>query len=287
MTQLSDIMVSWQLLKARLKNSLSKNPPIIIYQMGKVGSKSVVTSVRKHYRNVYHVHRMNPLHINRIQTEAADYRHLQLNDHIGLWLYSTVVRKRKVAKFITLVREPIARNISAFFENMACSIKRNSRPDIDQLIDTFLKQYPHSVPLTWFDLEMKQTLEIDIYQYRFPKDLGFFHLKNGDHEVLVMKSELDDSVKAECIADFLGVDDFQLIKENVGQSKSYGSIYQQFLKNILLPEDYITKMYNSKYAQHFYTAQEIQQARFKWSKGLNQALSPDNTFGYGTQGLGL
>ena len=40
-----------------------------------------------------------------------------LNERLGILLYKSVCRKKRKAKFITIVREPVSRNFSAFFQN--------------------------------------------------------------------------------------------------------------------------------------------------------------------------
>jgi hypothetical protein len=56
-----------------------------------------------------------------------------------------------------------------------------------------------------------------------------------------------------------------MIRTNTGDSKEYAQLYKQFLKFIKLGDDYLDRMYNSKYAQHFYETSEIEAFQQKWT----------------------
>jgi|SRR5690606_2252081 len=97
------------------------SPYILIYQMGKVGSSSIYASLKaKGVPKVFHLHRMNPETTQKMkrtfleQNLLAQFRTEQLFETI----YRKAIQRRKKVKIITLVREPISRNISAFFENL-------------------------------------------------------------------------------------------------------------------------------------------------------------------------
>jgi hypothetical protein len=252
--------------------------PTIVYQMGKVGSASVIESLESHgVHFVFHVHRMNPDNIRRVRQERLNANRRPPNDMPGRRLYDNVVSKRKKAKFITLVREPIGRNISAFFQNFSVLTEteyEDASFTIGELVDIFIKDYTHAVPLTWFDVEMKQTLGIDVYEHPFPKEEGHLVINEGDFELLILKSEVDDSVKQDAIAKFLGMEDFRLVRSNVGQAKNYAETYRAFRQTIRLPASYVEIMCNSEYIRHFYSGVEIASIRSKWEHRIQQTELP-------------
>jgi hypothetical protein len=65
---------------------------------------------------------------------------------------------------------------------------------------------------------------------------------------------------------FIGVNNIQIIDANVSSDKEYHMVYRQFQEDIRLPGDYLAKMYESKYARHFYTQDEIQSFKAKWRR---------------------
>jgi hypothetical protein len=254
------------------------NIPILVYQMGKVGSSSVTESL-KHYdfHFVFQVHWMYPKNIASICREYLEKNRVPPDESLGEMFYQTIIRFKKKTKIITLVREPISRNMSAFFQNFKRFVGKDygkANLILEKLTDTFINEYRHTVPLTWFDQEMKLTLGIDIFEYPFPKREGHLIIKKGNFELLVLKLETSDLVKEKIIADFLNIPDFHLVNTNVGKNKEYAQTYAEFIRSIKLPEGYIDIMCNSEYTQHFYTAEEIEKVRLQWRRRVTQEKLP-------------
>jgi len=247
-----------------------RTPPVVVYQMAKVGSLSVVKSIIEYGLSpVYHVHRMAPDNIQKTRQQQASKikkKVLPGNEVIGEALYGSVIRGGKKAKFITLVREPIGRNVSAFFHNLSQFTVGSDMPTIDELRSIFLTDYPHRVPLDWFDVEIKETLKIDVYDHAFPQERGYMTLRNGKFELLILKSEIEDAVKEREIATFLNLPGFRLQRSNIGINKSYGDIYREFVQKIQLPVSYIETMCSAKYTKHFYNNEEIERIRACWQR---------------------
>lgn len=252
--------------------------PIIVYQMGKVGSSSVSDSLKAYgLGRVFHVHRMNPDNIERVRQEYLAHDEIPPDESTGERLYADVVDRGREARFITFVREPISRNMSAFFQNF----KRFTGVEyedadftVEELIDLFVEGYRHPVPLTWFDVEMKQTLGIDVYEHPFPKEGGHLTVKEGNFELLILKLEVNDTIKERAIAEFLGFEDFRLTSSNVGQDKHYSRTYQRFLRNIRLPKSYVELMCDSCYTRHFYSAAEVEAVRSEWDDRIKTRELP-------------
>ena len=123
---------------------------------------------------------------------------------------------------------------------------------------------PPAVPLTLFDVEMKRSLDIDVYEYEFPKEDGYLYLNEHPFELLIIKCEISDLIKERVISDFLSIDNFSLNRTNVAQDKNYSEIYQRFKNRINLPTSYIEMMCDSKYMKQFYEYSEIESIRSKW-----------------------
>lgn len=230
------------------------NTPIIIYQMGKVGSSSIRHSLElSGVCPVFHTHSIGPSHGETF---------------VSRMLHNNIIAKNKEAKFISLVREPISRNISAFFENFKRDTGisyEQSDLTIPELTQLFLKGYDHSIPLEWFDKNIKNNLGIDVYNYPV-KEKGTLTIQNNCFELLVIKSEIDNQVKQKCIADFLNLENFKIVNVNEGTKKKYSKIYRSFLKDADLPRSYIEEMCLSKYFKHFYSDNEIKDVMSKWTK---------------------
>src|SRR5437016_3236817 len=103
--------------------------PIIVHQMGKVGSKSVQLSLRKAYEAlgiqipIYHTHTLNSFEQGK-QNAFQDRKQRNPADRLAALEYGEIIRKQidenptQHWNIVSLVRDPIARNISAFFESL-------------------------------------------------------------------------------------------------------------------------------------------------------------------------
>lgn len=270
--------------------------PILIYQMGKVGSSSIRNSLFRctdpGTKLVLMSHEFLPPRerdLARISVEPGFeaalvaeterdrqiYQGLPLRARLG-WrfrekfytekIYRNFVRRGHV-RVITLVREPIATNISMFFQLLDHYLRARpevQRTDVPALRQLFLRQYNHARPLIWFDAELKATLGVDVYAHPFPQTIGHQRISTEQADVLILKSEVDDEVKSRAIADFLGLDKLELVRSNVAEDKSYAGVYGQFKRQIRLPGSLLSRMYGSRYARHFYSAAELARFRERW-----------------------
>lgn len=258
---------------------------VIVYQMGKVGSSTVVRSLQDLNMQVYHIHGLTDFNIERTENICRQ-RFPQLrriHEHI---LESQYLKKEldkglkgdNKWKVVTLVREPISRNISSFFEilDMALGYDYNSKlkemsvEDIAQeLTELFVQkhdEYENDRCLTWFDFELKPALDIDVYKRDFPKSQGYEMYESESADLLLIRLEDLNKCASEAFKKFLGIDNFQLVGDNIGEKKSYHNIYRKFLDSIVLPESYVDKMYSSKYMRHFYSEEEIEALKLKWCR---------------------
>ncbi|NJP04127.1 MAG: hypothetical protein HC837_00105 [Chloroflexaceae bacterium] len=245
--------------------------PIIIYQMGKVGSSSIDVSLKHSgVPAVFHVHRMNPAYMftgkrqhNPRKTPLAPH------EMLGQLLFTHVLQKQRPARIITLVREPISRNISGFFQNVyrfTGDTPGTISVSTDTLIEQFLTTYAHGTPAAWFEHEPKQTLGIDVYAYSFDKEQGYTTIQHGPFDMLILQSELEDAAKAAAIGDFLDIPNFTLKRQNVGSDKYYAEHYQRFKQQIQLPLTYLDTMCQSQYTRHFYSDAAIERVYATWSR---------------------
>lgn len=241
--------------------------PILVYQMAKVGSSSVVAALEARKLPVFHLHRMNREHLERMRAERAALGWLlppiPPHDLLGLRLRDQLVARGRPAKIITLVRDPIARNFSSYFEFLDAI--RNVRDahatvPLEELHRGFVERFPHDDALTWFDDELRPVFGIDVYEHPFPAS---GHLRAGD--LLILKSELDDTTKSAAIAKFLGLRNLTLQPANVTESKTYGEVFRRFTSTIRLDPAYVDRMLNARYTRHFYTDAERETMRRKYT----------------------
>ena len=173
----------------------------------------------------------------------------------------------KPIKIISLIREPIGRDVSDFFqlfEDYTGSLFKDSNYTTDELRRFFLNNIDPNKTLSWFDDNIKMHFGIDVYAEPFP-EAGHLTLSRENTSLIVLRFDLDDSVKESIIRDFLDFPDFKIKRANLSSKKDYYQTYKDFQKNAKLPESYLNTMCNSKYFNHFFPEKEINDVRSKWS----------------------
>lgn len=232
---------------------LRRATPIFVYQMGKVGSSSVYRSLLKQYAGVVlHAHSFSPNH---------------KNSHIRR-LYQWAILKSQSLNVISLTSEPIDRNVSAFFQNFERDTGvpyANSSFSFKELNTIFLSNYMSDIPLEWFDKNILANFGIDVFATQFPENGTSTH-SHKNTKLLVIRSEISDDDKGKAIVDFLGLTSFKLHRTNIGEEKDYSKTYKNFKDKVLLPSDYVARMCDSRYFNHFYSKEVIEATRKKWSE---------------------
>lgn len=246
--------------------------PVFIYTMGKVGSSSIANTLRR-----YEIPEVQPHSLvytkkgsyfvcpNLTVLERAFYatKTMLMKFKVFMLLMKYKLLSREI-RIISITRDPVSRNISAFFEQHQYILNKEiDRFAPEELIEKFWRYANHDAPLIWFDRELKKVFDIDVFSEPFPWDKGYKIYKKSNIRCLVIRME--DLAKSESvIADFLSLPSFSLMPTNRAEKKAYSSAYSNFKEKVAIPEEYINKMYNSKYTRHFYSDSEITKFKQKW-----------------------
>lgn len=248
--------------KEKIKTWFSSEGTVLVYTMGKVGSSTIVNSIRKAGLMEVQPHsltfsRRGSYFVlpEKNKTELAKdlYKTILMKIKVAVW---KKLNQNKKIKVITLVREPISRNISAFFEQSHYISDDINELGVCEVERLFWKYANHDAPLRWFDDEIKKVFGIDIYCISLNKDKYSIVSKNNV-DILVLRLENLSSYES-VIGDFLGKKNFKIINANIGTNKAYSHNYKKFKESISIPMSYINKMYNSNYMKHFYSKEEIE-----------------------------
>lgn len=240
--------------------------PVLVFQVGKVGSSTVYYSLKAAGIACEHVHRIAPEGIARVADERRRKGLPVKDERVGLALNDRIRRSDGKVRIVTMVREPVSRNISAFFQNLTDYY--GERPleaiSVDEAIRRFMEEYPHHVILNWFDSEFEPVTGISLFDHPFPAGTQWMIVNEGRFEILVLRVEAPDDVKKEALERFLRLDSLELVRANVGGIKDYARLYEDFRRHISLPAEYLDRMLDSKYARHFYGPEEIAKIRASW-----------------------
>ncbi len=270
--------------------------PIVIYQMGKVGSKTIKRSLEELNLNVpiYHTHLLTWNRIIETEKKRKIYFGTGRIAYLKRPWLNTFLRKQLDKgldvnrwKVVSLTREPIGRNISTFFENLKYrelvpgkkwEIKSDyyninateiTLDDFHILEELFFSRLRHDAPIVFFDQEFNKVLGVEVFLKKFPKDRGYKIYHSNQVDVLVIRLENLSACANKAFKEFLGIDNFALVNTNVGSSKVYAELYNKFKDRIRFSTSYLNKMYRSKYMQHFYSEEEIKKFNKKWHGSTN------------------
>lgn len=255
---------------------------IWIFQPGKVGSQSIWNSVQDRSMQFHTL--TGAYRFKDIEKEYLDF-------YLGL------IQKKKF-KIISCVREPISRDIAAFFQNsdlelwpyheFNCNIfalcGRNDFQEVymdmegmkkrcplwEGSLNNSFRKYTQAIMhyrqdvFSWFDYEIKNNLGIDIYDYPFDREKSYVIVEKNNVQILLIKMEYLSELE-KVIGDFIGDKEYRLINRNRASEKIYRYAYADFKKNIRIPSDYFDFYYdrNVKY-EHFYSDKEIKVFYERW-----------------------
>lgn len=236
---------------------LCKKPhAILIYQPAKVGSNTIFQTLEKAKIETVRLHEI----VARTEIEMLDN------------MYGCLSREYETerVKIITLVREPIGRALSGFmqcfhsafvlkFEDVNQTLEEQASKLVIDLLDT-------NDEFLWFDKEIKRVTGVDIYSYPFDEEAGYTWIKKDNIEILVLKLEkLRENVAV--LGEFVGKPDIKLVNGNVGSEKHYKYIYEELKKRIKIPARLLDSQYKNNWQMdHFYTEEEKEEFRKKWSE---------------------
>jgi hypothetical protein len=250
--------------------------PVLIYQMGKVGSKTVLASLRAHlpFAEIHHAHLLN--HLDELElalaSEMSNPRSSISEVRKGRRLREQLLQRSKPWNVITLVRDPVARNISAFFHNLTemfppgTSQEEIAAMGVGELCETFLNSYSHEAPISWFQNQLEPLTGIDVSCTPFDHDEKCMVVEGDRCRLLVLRMEDLNEVGAGRTAQFLGLENFRFTNANEASNKIYGEIYKNFVRNAQITDDYLDRMYGSWFARHFYRPEEIAAFRSRWTR---------------------
>jgi len=259
---------------------------LLIHTMGKVGSTTVSASLKalgiRRTMTMYQPHFLTDegrAFAERLATEGVGgWPRLVKKERAGFLrnrqLYGEIQRMKAAGervRVITMVRDPIATNVSGLFHNHVwwpAELKANCAQSpagcLAALQRYFLDHYPHDVPDTWFDMEVRPLYGIDVYAQPFDRERGYAIYRSDFADVLLLKLEKLNDAAPDAFRDFMGLDDFALVESNTAEDKSYADLYKAFRRELALPEAYLDRVYASRFARHFYTDAELAAFRGKW-----------------------
>jgi hypothetical protein len=241
--------------------------------MGKVGSISVYEALRRLGLDVpiYHCHGMNRSFTDGEELPKGHPRWWKIQQYR---LVRRLIEESPVAwNVVTMVRDPMARAISAFFQRIDDEIPgirerfKENHYDMREIIDLFCQRLSRSGhPFEWFRMQMEPVFRIDVFASEFPKNRGYTIIEGQLARLLVLRLEDMGQCCRRAFRDFLGIRHLSLPKANVSENKWDGGLYKRFKLECEIPKQELDRMYESPLCRHFYSDIQIAGFRRKWER---------------------
>jgi hypothetical protein len=259
-------------------------PPLVVFTMGKTASTAVAHAVSgASGRRAFQVFRLDPVQLAeaerryRARDLHARRRALGVRGFPGalhLWEAQALLEHPPSPAcrwdVVTIVREPIAQAVSAFFHAEG-QVGRVDGVPTDELVERFAASRYWRAPLRWFDREFRPALGVDVYEHRFDPGAGSSIIETPAVRVFVVRQE--DLARAGApIATFLGLTrPVEIRPRNQAADRGYAAAYRAFLAEARLPEELVRSVHSSRYAQHFYGGTDLAGLGARW---LRASASP-------------
>ena len=240
------------------------NNYIFIYTPPKVGSTTLVTSLRvslgKSY-NIIHIHDEIMLSV------LTGINGVKINDII-----SFLSNQGKNVYVVDVYRTPIERKMSEFFEKISPYHFNNttdniSKYSIKRISDRFNKIFPH---IENGDHYFDKYNIIEPISFDFEKKYSLQNINN----VKYIKLRICDSHLWASILSNIFQIDIIIIHDYKTEDKAIGNLYKQFKIEYKLPINYLELIKNDKYFNFYYNELERNNYLNTWKERLTAYFSP-------------
>jgi hypothetical protein len=260
-----------------------REPPIVVFSMGKTGSTAVARAVHDATGDrVFQIFRLDAERLAQAERRYRDRDRaakrrgrasglVPFPGALHLWESEYLLRHPPTPAapwtVITTVREPIAQAVSAFFHGRGMRGEANEGSTMEALTATIVDEGWIRSPLRWFDREFAPALGIDVFEHPFDTDRGHAVIETPSVRVLLLRQENLASAPA-VLGEFLGLAQPVAIPiRNEATTKAYAASYHDFRDQARLPVSVRDEAYRSRYARHFYADSELVRLHEQWGGG--------------------
>jgi len=211
---------------------------IVIYQYGKVGSRTMYTTLKKYHKNVHHMHFLRKKNMNKISKNGT--------------------------LIITIVRNVYDRNISNMFQNIKASNndfyygQKIKNINLNKLMIHYRKaniKHTNRLLIPWFK-KFKKDIGVDIFSKEFNMEDKYNIYKETDKTIITLRFE--DIAEWDKILSNIFGREIILKSSNVSKDKVYNKLYKQFRKNYKYTKEEIQIIDTTDHLSYFYTPDEIE-----------------------------
>ena len=216
----------------------------------------------------------------RLVTAHGGLRHRAHGDIMMLPFLRTF---RGELRFISMVRDPIAFNVSNFtYFGRWYWLRHHWRTvrwmPAEQLADLFFRTFPHGASSVWWQREFAQTVGYDPLTQPFDTKAGWAMARSGRTRSLIMRTDVTDERKTALLREFLecpSVPDVR--RENLNSVKAPSELGERLKAAIAARPDYVDGVLDLPAVRHFWNDEQRARMRATWlGTGTPSRLAPQS-----------
>ena len=228
---------------------------LFVYSAPKVGSTSIVTSLR-----IFGLENIDTIHIH-------DEAMLQVLGHIkGITINELILFNKYLGKdvyVINIYRNPIERKISSFFEKIGSyhfntTDQNVNKYNVEKVINRFNNIFPYIETSDHF---------IDKYNITIPECFNYQqkYLLVKENDITYISLRLKDSVYWGTILTNIFGFNIRIVKDYESTNKPIKDIYNLFKQNYKIPINFLDEIINCKYLKYYYSSDELKEYYNEWN----------------------
>lgn len=284
--------------RVRRWTSLPDKDPILVYSMRKVGSTTVTKTLRTNGIRVYKLHLLNLAMIAQYRKSFAEaggridhsiVEGISFRRRLERWRKKRVISHSSGRlKIFTFVKDPISIAVSDFFMQLfyflphvvhergldaagpladlfgEAAWSAAGRQAQDPVIAYLGKMC--ALPCVWFEQELNELTGVDVFQAPFDKDGGVGYYSGSDSDICLIRTDKLSHVGLTAINTMTGANLTELLIDNVRSQSAEGRLYQEFSKQVRLPEDLVRTLCAMARMEHFFSPDEIEAMVERWGR---------------------
>ena len=253
-----------KIFNSSLNNNETRNGIIFVYTPPKVGSTSLVSSLRISACNkftILHIHDELMLKYFTGIQNVSIIEIIQYNKHIGKNVY-----------VIDIYRTQIERNISEFFEKISCHHFNNSEENLNNYnIDKIISRFNYIFPYLPYDDYYMELFNIPLPDNFDFKKKYLYQVVNGIHYIKLRLKDSKDWGKI--LTEILGLE-IVIVNDYQTENKVIGKLYERFKKDYKIPSNLLDSVKKCKFLSYYYSEKEQNEYLNEWSNKSTSYFEP-------------
>jgi hypothetical protein len=246
-------------------NNTQHNRLLFVYSAPKVGSTSIVSSLR-----IFGLEKLDTIHIHDEEMLKV------LSDINGITINELILFNKYLGRdvyVINIYRSPIERKISSFFEKIGSyhfntTDQNVNKYNVEKVMNRFNNIFPYIETNDHF---------IDKYSITVPEKFDYIkkYLLVKENDITYLTLRLKDSQQwGDILTNIFGFN-IRIVKDYESTNKPIKEIYNLFKKKYTIPINFLDEILNCKYLNYYYSSDEVKEYYNEWKL---KSTSPKNSY---------